>query len=136
MTTSIQIRPKLILALAIVAILFGALTVFSGGTVIFSNEAARAAGDYVPFVVWFNFLAGFAYIIAGIGLYRWQQWGVSLSMIIAAVTLLVFAGLGIHVLQGGAFEMRTVMAMAFRFALWTGIWLLASAAWKKVAGPL
>ena len=132
MTTSTQKRPKFIIALAIVGILFGALTVFSGGTVIFSNEAARAAGDYVPFVVWFNFLAGFAYIIAGIGLFIWQRWGINLSMLIAAVTLMVFAGLGIHVLQGGAYEMRTVMAMAFRFTTWAVIGWLANMAWNKV----
>ena len=52
---------------ALVAVLFGAATVASGGNVIFGSGAA-AAGSYVPFVVWFNFLAGFVYVAAGIGL--------------------------------------------------------------------
>jgi hypothetical protein len=132
MKNSIQSRPNAIFIVAIVAILFGALTVVSGGSVIFFSEPARAAGNYVPFVVWFNFLAGFAYVAAGIGLYKWRRWALNLSTVIAVVTLLVFAGLGIHILQDGAFEMRTVVAMAFRFVLWAGISLLANMAWNKV----
>ncbi len=32
--------------------------------------AARvAAGNFVPFVVWFNFLAGFVYVAAGVELW-------------------------------------------------------------------
>ncbi|MCP4183961.1 MAG: hypothetical protein GY761_11695 [Hyphomicrobiales bacterium] len=120
------------LVASIIAILFGALTVFSGGSVIFLSEAAQAAGNYVPFVVWFNFLAGFAYMISGIGLYKWRQWGVNLSMVIAVLTLLVFAGLGFHILSGGAYEMRTVIAMTFRLSMWTGIAVLARLAWNKV----
>lgn len=42
---------------SIVAVLFGLLTIQEGGAVIFWSETARrAAGQYVPFVVWFNFL--------------------------------------------------------------------------------
>ena len=61
-------------------------------------SARAAAGDYVPFVLWFNFLAGFAYIVAGAGLFLWRQWAVKLSLFIALATLLVFAAFGIHIL--------------------------------------
>jgi len=124
-------RPTHILIAAIIAILFGGLTIFSGGSVIFLSEPARAAGNVVPFIVWFNFLAGFAYIIAGIGLFQWRRWGINLAMIIAMLTLLASFGLALHILQGGAFEMRTVIAMAFRFFLWAVIALLANLAWKS-----
>ena len=50
------------------------------------------------------------------------------------LTLLVSAGLGFHILQGDAFEMRTVIAMAFRFFMWAGIAILANMAWKKIDG--
>jgi len=51
---------------AVVAVAFGLLTIKEGGTILFGDEAARAAaGNYVPFVLWFNFMAGFAYVIAG-----------------------------------------------------------------------
>ena len=52
-----------------IAILFGLLTIKVGGTVLFGDDAARAAaGKYIPFVLAFNFAAGFFYVIAGAGL--------------------------------------------------------------------
>jgi len=102
--------------------LFGVLTVFSGGRVLFGPEEARvAAGNYVPFVLWFNFLAGFAYVAAGAGLWLWRRWAAWLALGIAAATALVFAAFGVHVAMGGAFELRTVAAMALRTLLWAGI---------------
>jgi hypothetical protein len=109
---------------AIVAVLFGAATVLSGGNVLFGSGAA-AAGHYVPFVVWFNFLAGFAYIVAGAGLWRHRPWAVALALAVAILTALVFAAFGIHVARGGAFEMRTVAAMTLRTVLWAAIAALA-----------
>ncbi|HCF2751418.1 TPA: hypothetical protein NIB35_006709, partial [Pseudomonas aeruginosa] len=56
--------------ISLLAIGFGLLTLREGGAVLFVDGAARqAAGHYVPFVLWFNFLAGFAYIVAGVGLW-------------------------------------------------------------------
>jgi len=108
------------------ALAFGALTVFSGGRVLFGPEAARvAAGNYVPFVLWFNFLAGFAYIAAGVGLALWRRWAIWLALGIALATLLVFAAFGLHVAAGGAFERRTVLAMTLRSVFWAAIALLA-----------
>lgn len=50
---------------ALLAVGFGLLTLWSGGNVLFGGEDARAAaGNYVPFVVVFNFAAGFAYVLA------------------------------------------------------------------------
>lgn len=119
-------RPTWATAVALVALAFGALTVFSGGRVLFGPAAARAAaGDYVPFVLWFNFLAGFAYVAAGAGLWRWRRWAAWLALGIAAATLVVFAALGVHVALGGAFEARTVAAMTLRTVLWATIAALA-----------
>ena len=43
-----------------IAIVFGLLTIKSGGSVLFVNGIAReSAGDYVSFVLWFNFLQDF-----------------------------------------------------------------------------
>ncbi|MEH6725469.1 MAG: hypothetical protein V7703_04860 [Hyphomicrobiales bacterium] len=123
-------------AAAGVAIAFGALTVLSGGRALFGGvEAGAAVGDAVPFVLWFNFLAGFAYIIAGIGLYLRHRPAVWVSLGIVVTTLLVFMAFGVHVLQGGAYEMRTVGAMILRIAVWATITALA---WKHIwrAGKL
>lgn len=97
-----------------VAIAFGVLTVFSGGRTLLGSADM---GAVVPFVMWFNTLAGLAYVVAGLGLWQGRRWAWPLSFVIFAATLLVFAAFGLHVAQGGAFEMRTVYAMALRSAV-------------------
>lgn len=115
-------------ATAIVALGFGLLTIKEGGTVLFGSEAARiAAGNYVPFVLWFNFLAGFVYVTAGAGLWLGRRWAVWLAIFLAATTAAVFAALGIHIYVGGAYELRTVGAMTLRTLVWTTI---AALAWR------
>jgi len=111
----------------IIAIVFGMMTIKSGSAVLFTDGEARlAAGDYVGFVVWFNFLAGFMYIVAGIGLWIKQQWAAKLAILIAALTLLVFSALGIHILLDGSFEIRTVVAMTLRSVIWITIAVLST----------
>jgi hypothetical protein len=114
-------------AMALVAIAFGLLTIASGGRALFGGEAARlSAGAYVPFVLWFNFAAGFAYVGAGTGLWLQRRWAVGLAAAIAVATLLVFAAFGVHIMLGGAYENRTVAAMTLRSAVWLAIaWLAA-----------
>ncbi len=110
-----------------VAVVFGALSVLAGGSVLFGDEAARhAGGRYVPFVLWFNFLAGFVYALAGAGLWRRRRWAWRLALAIAVGTALVFAGLGVHILRGGAFEARTVAAMTLRTLVWAAICAVSS----------
>ena len=66
--------------MAVVAVVFGLVTLKSGGEVLFgSDQARRAVGS--------------------------------------ALTFLAF---GLHVLLGGAYEMRTVIAMTVR----TGVWII------------
>ena len=105
-----------------VAIAFGLLTVVSGGTTLLG---ALEMGAVVLFVLWFNTLAGLAYVVAGLGLWQGRRWAYPLSLAIFAATLLVFVAFGLHVAQGGAFEMRTVYAMTLRSAVWGAIALVA-----------
>ena len=117
---------------AIVALAFGALTLLSGGRALFgSAEAQAAVGNAVPFVLWFNFLAGFAYIVAGIGLFLRHPPAVWISIGIFASTALVALAFAVHMIQGGAFEMRTVGAMILR----TGVWAAISAVATRKLGP-
>lgn len=115
---------------AVVAILFGVLTIISGGRTLFNAEAQQLAGNYVPFVLWFNFVAGFTYVIAGAGLWFRQRWSIWLASVIAAATLLVFAAFGLKIWAGGAYEMRTVGAMGLRAVIWL---LIAAVAYGKLA---
>ncbi len=117
-------------AAAVVAVVFGVATIRAGGGVLFGN-GAQAAGKVVGFVLWFNFLAGFAYVAAGAGLWLRRRWSAQLALTIAAATVLVFAAFGIHVADGGAFEMRTVWAMTLRSIVWILIAILAFKATKR-----
>ncbi len=114
----------------VIAVLFGLLTLKSGGSVIFVDGADRqAAGNYVPFVVWFNFLAGFVYIVAGIGLWMQKQWAAKLAALIAAMTLIIYAILGLYILGGGLYELRTIIAMSLRSIVWV---FIAMYAYRKI----
>lgn len=120
--TPLAPSPVWIKPVAVLAMVFGIMTVFSGGNVLFGpDEAQRAAGNYLPFVVWFNFLAGFVYVIAGLAIWLRQSWALALAIIIAAATFLVALAFGFLVLRGDAYEMRTVGALALRIGVWVAI---------------
>jgi hypothetical protein len=111
--------------LALIAALFGAATIFSGGRALFGDEQARAAvGNAVWYVLWFNFVAGFAYVVAGVGLWVRAAWARTLAIGVAASTALVGIAFLAHVLQGGAYELRTAGALLLRFSFWTATAIL------------
>ena len=130
MRSSENYRIWLMRAAAIVAAVFGVATIRAGGSVLF-GDGAQAAGNVVGFVLWFNFLAGFAYVVAGGGLWLRRHWSARLALVIAAGTVLVFGALGIHVAPGGAFEARTAWAMTLRSVVWILIALLALRAIRR-----
>lgn len=120
-------------AMAVLALAFGLLTLQQGGSVLFGGAAARAAaGAYVPFVLWFNFCAGWAYVLAGVGLALRRRWAAALAALIAVATGLAFAALGVHIALGGAYETRTVAAMALRTTVWA---VLAGLAFRYLGRP-
>jgi hypothetical protein len=122
MTDGVSGRPRWAIAAGILAVLFGVVTVFEGGRMLFGRPEIRAsAGNIVPFVLWFNFITAFAYLMAGLGLLLWKRWAAQLSAGIAVTTLAVFAAFGVHVALGGAFEARTVGAMMLRSIVWITI---------------
>ncbi len=110
---------KIVKPMGFAAIIFGVATVFSGGQALFGGQEAReSVGEAVPFVLGFNFLAGFLYVLAGIGLLMKQRWSVPVSVFLLASTVTVFAAFGIHVMGGGGYESRTVAAMTLRTLFW------------------
>lgn len=120
-------RPQRIIA--VVALVFGVLTLFSGGSVLFGPDTAQeGAGNFVGFVVWFNFVAGAFYILAALGLWLGKGWAASLSALIALATAATALGFAFVVLRGTPFEMRTVGALILRFTFW------AAAAWVAYRG--
>ncbi len=102
MTANSSARWSLMFA-AGVAVIFGLLTIVSGGSALFGGSAAAAAaGDAVPFVLWFNFLSGFVYVLVGIGIAMGRRWAVMLSIGIAATIAAVNAAVGLVRLPGGS----------------------------------
>jgi hypothetical protein len=115
-------RSRSVTAAAIVAVLFGLLTIFSGGRALFGGADM---GAVVPFVLWFNFVAGFAYVAAGLGLWYRTSWSTGLAIAVAMATAAVFATFLWQVWSGTAYEARTMGAMGLRLATWVAISMVA-----------
>ena len=118
--------------MASAAIVFGALTVLTGGRALFGGLETRADfGNVVPFVLWFNFLAGFVYIVAGAGLLLSRRWAVYTSLLVAVSTILVFVAFGVHIIGGGAFERRTIGALIIRSLFWIAVTIVSIRVMKR-----
>ncbi len=114
-----------------VAITFGGLTLLSGGLVLFGGGVVpQMAGQVVGFVLWFNFLAGIFYVLAGIGLLLRKRWAFWISLALFAGTFSVLSAFLFHVLQGGAYETRTFFALSLRAFIWAAITWIAHKATK------
>ena len=125
---------RILKGLAIAAIAFGVLTVFSGGRALFGGMEARAElGNIVPFVLWFNFTAGFVYVIAGAALLLAKRWAAPMALFLAVSTVLVFLAFAVHIAAGGAFEARTVGALSLRSLFWIAVALVALRTMKATA---
>ena len=118
--------------MATAAIVFGVMTVLTGGRALFGSLESRAGfGNAVPFVLWFNFLAGFVYIVTGAGLLLCRRWAVYTSLFLAVSTILVFMAFGVHVIGGRAFERRTIGALTVRSLFWIAVTIVSMRAMKR-----
>lgn len=122
-----MLRSRVLPLLGTLAIGFGLLTLRAGADMLFGDGASHA-GPVVPFVLWFNFLAGFAYVASGVGLVLRTRWGERGAVVLAIATLAAFAVFGVHVAQGGAYAARTVSALTIRAAFWIAVALIARSA--------
>ncbi len=116
-------RGRLVRVVGVLAIVFGLLTLKAGGNMLFGDGQSHV-GPVVPFVLWFNFVAAFGYVAAGLGLLTNQRWSERLALGLAVATLAVFAVFGAHVAHGGEFAPRTVGALTIRSVFWvTAAWI-------------
>jgi hypothetical protein len=133
MNNTMKRNGKVIVILALMAIVFGVMTIKSGGFILFGGDAGlKAGGDYVSFVLWFNFIAGFFYVLAGVGIFLRKKWSSKLSGFLAISSLLVFGLFGIYISTGIDFETRTVGAMFIRSFFWIGIFIYLKKKNKEV----
>ena len=120
----------------IVAISFGILTIASGGNVLFGSPTSRiGAGKVVDFVLWFNFLSGFAYVGVGVGLFMRRPWAGRAAFILACAIIVVGTAFAAHVLSGGLYEARTVGAMTLRTLVWIAIAAIACRTFECFGPP-
>lgn len=104
--------------IAIVLIAFALVTIFMSSSVIFDWFGIREKeGNYVSFIVWANFIAGFLYLISAYGLLKARKWTFRLLMGIAIGLLIALIVLALYINKGGVFEFKTVGAMSFRIIL-------------------
>lgn len=117
-----RMRPRWVRVAAIAAAVFGLATIVSGaGTLFGPQEVRAAAGAVVQFVLWFNFLAGFAYLVGAYALYRRRRWALGAAATIAGATAIVAIAFTVYTVSGGAFSWRTPGALLLRFGFWTAI---------------
>ena len=116
---------------ALVAAVFGAITIFSGSMVLFGPRGAQdLAGNAVPSVVMFNTAAGFAYLAGAVALWRNHPAARPIALAIGVATLMVLAGFAVTALAGAPVELRTALALPFRAAFWLVIaWALGRPAY-------
>lgn len=109
--------PKWTTFLALAAAVFGLATLYAGGMALFGGADMGAT---VPFVLWFNFAMGFAYLAGATLIYLRHPTALPAAWIIGISTALVFIAFAVAALTGTAFEMRTIGAMVLRTGFWLG----------------
>ncbi|MAB37816.1 MAG: hypothetical protein CL528_10915 [Aequorivita sp.] len=101
--------------IAVLLIVFALLTLFLSSSVIFDWFGIRAKeGNYVPLVVWANFMVSLLYLLASYGYLFLKKWSLSVMLIAAIILVLAYIGLFIYINNDGLYESRTIGAMLFR----------------------
>ncbi len=117
---------------AVILALFGFMTLFMSSSVIFDLFGIRAKqGNYVPFIVWTNFVCAFIYLAAVYGFWKGKRWTKILLGAALVLLIIAYVGLKVHINNGGLYELKTVAAMKFRISVTALFTVLAVFFWKK-----
>lgn len=114
-------KPIWIIALSAITIIFGIITIFAGGNALFTESGKLAAGKIVSLILWYNFIAGFFYIAAGIAIFRQKSMAIRIAMLLANSSIAIYFALLMHIFEGNVYEMRTLIAMTLRTFYWIAI---------------
>ncbi len=97
---------------------FGLLTLFLSTSLIFDFFGVRAKeGNYVPIVVWANFISSLFYLFAAYGFIGNRKWTSKLLGISSVILIVAFIYFFIHISSGGLYETKTIGAMIFRITI-------------------
>lgn len=98
--------------------LFMIITLFMSTSILLDLFGIREQeGRYVPMVVWSNFLCGWLYLLALYGLFMGKKWSFVPLLVAGCILIGAFFGLYIHIVGGGPYESKTVVALALRVVL-------------------
>lgn len=105
----------------VIFLIFGLLTVSSGGRTLFTDVGMNSSGNIILAILWFNFIAGFFYILAGVFALRLQKTPLkNLSIFLAISNTALLLYLFKVIFEGTLYESRTLLAMSFRTLFWIG----------------
>ncbi len=124
------------IALGLVVIAFGALTLFLSASVLLDLFGIREReSPFVLGVVVANLFASLLYLPAGAGLLMKRTW--SAPLLAAAVGVLLVGALvfALHITEGGAYRTATIGALTFRTLLTWAFHLLARRALRDPDQP-
>ncbi|HCM77628.1 MAG TPA: hypothetical protein DIS90_14700 [Cytophagales bacterium] len=123
---------KTILSLsALLAALFGGVTLFMSASVIFDLFGIRAMeGNFVWHVVIVNFICGIIYISSSFGFFEQKRWTTTLLAIATVLLLLALSGLVVHIAYQLPYEEKTVKAIVFRIFMTV---LLTGISWRLIS---
>ena len=108
----------LLKGLAIFMFFFGILTVKSGGGVLFVEAIRENAGNYTLPIVWFNFSAGVLSLFVAPSLWLGKAWGPKVAALVFAAYLFMDIYLIVHIVGGGLYMEKTLVAMFIRTTMW------------------
>lgn len=111
---------------AVVAIVFGLVTLWAGGTVLAGRDPGYVV--YRPLLL-FNTVMGLAYVAAGVLAWRRALSGRNAAAVILVLNVLVLARVIYLYRTGAAVAVDSVRAMSFRSAAW--LMLLLALAWMS-----
>ncbi|SMO39180.1 hypothetical protein SAMN06265379_101474 [Saccharicrinis carchari] len=98
--------------------IFGLLTLFLSTSIILDLFGIREMkGNFVPFVVWANFISSILYLSSAYGFVKQEKWTAKVLGASAVILMVAYAGLFAHIKSGGLYEVKTVGAMAFRIGV-------------------
>lgn len=120
--------------IGLIFLIFGLMTILSGGRSLFTESGIATRGNIVPLVLWFNFIAGFFYLVASVSIFKMKTCIKKLSLAIAVSSAFVLAYLLNHIFQGQLYELKTLVAMIFRTSFWIifAIYFHRSNLFKKI----
>lgn len=110
---------------AAVAVIFGVVTLFAGGSVLVGRDPGYVV--YKP-LLYYNVAMGFAYVWAGLLIWRSVQRGRGAAFAIFVLNLLVLIGIVVASRTGSDVASESFGAMTFRTVLWLVLYLAVARA--------